>query len=175
VSEPDLWSRKESTSVGARQVDALDLVGRFLHSCVHASTSPTPRLWVLRDVAQLHERAAQEVGTVHARASRNGLEPAVAHAVLLVQHHLDHVGPLTDWATSRRVTRRDTVRLKAYGKGRGEAARALATLVTARGLRYRASLARDLLLPTRTYLARQGTTRSQRLRRGASKVARRGR
>jgi hypothetical protein len=173
IIEADLWLGEDSVRIGALDVRTLDVVGRFLHACVHAATSPRPRLWVLRDVVQLHDRACSDVSEVRDRAARNGLEPALVLAVRAAEVQLGHVGPLSEWAASRPLNRRDALRLRAYGPGKGEMSRTIAMLLTAKGIRYRAGLAGSLLLPTADYLTGRGTTRRNRLRRVVSRIARR--
>ncbi len=159
--------------LAGQHVATLDRTRRFLHACVHAALGgPTPRLLVLRDVAQLAPADETELANALEYARRWRLA-AVVHDAL--RHSAEVLGweppePVSEWARTHVLKLRETRWLTSYrGDDRSTARQAMHTVSVVPGVAAKVAYARAVLLPQQTVGSR---TRLDRLRVGARQLRR---
>lgn len=162
-----IWASTESYRVGGVELRAPDRTWRFLHACLHAVlTGRGDRLWILRDVAQLHTHPALDIEAVLRLASEARAEAVVALAIENARGAMAVEGPMTEWAATRPATSRELRLIGVYEPGRSEGARTLATLQVMPGFADRLRLARSMLVPEAEFLEARHLTRRAWLARG---------
>jgi len=170
-----VWGSAEPFRIGGLDLRAPDRTWRFVHACLHAViTGRGDRLWILRDVAQLHNDPRLDPESVRRLAADARAEPVVALAIQTVRRGLGVGGPMEEWAAARAASRREVRLIRVYEPGRSEGARALATLRMMPGVSDRLRLVRSLLVPEGDFLAGRHMSRRAWVARGMRSLWRRG-
>lgn len=107
VDHRSLWDVEPDTfDLDGLTVHALDHEGRWLHACCHAVLGGGSGLRATRDVAQLALAHGLDWQRIVARATTDGVDAVVAHAVRDTWHRLglDPAHPLAQWATQHMAT-----------------------------------------------------------------------
>lgn len=161
IGDVDLWVGEERFGVGGRQMSGLDHAWRLVHACLHFTLTGNDRLWIARDVAQLHRSGRLDVGRVRAITEQHRLAAAVTFAIGRSDRLLGVTGPLSDWASQVEASASEVRMLATYRPGRGEAERTIVTLGVLRGVRPRLRLVRSLLLPSPAFTRSHGVGRAR--------------
>jgi hypothetical protein len=151
----DLWADSTSFVLGGRTVHALVPEDRFLHACFAATVvDESPRVALLRDMAQLLSRPELDADVVVHRATAWRCEPVVNAAVDIAGRVLGALPPSTivTWARTRPTRRHERALLAAYpGFGGSHPLAVLSGFVGVGGLEAKLTYARDLLAPDAAY------------------------
>lgn len=161
IGDVDLWGELERFEVGGRALPGLDHAWRFVHACLHFAVTGNDRLWIARDIAQMHRCEGLDDRRVRAIAEGHRLTAAVTQAIGRSDKVLGVTGPLSDWASRAETGAADARLLATYGPGRREAERAVASLAVLRGVRPRLRLVRSLLLPDAAFTRSHGVGRAR--------------
>lgn len=159
IEEANLWEGEERFVIGGRTMAALGPAWRFLHACLHFVLSPNERLWIARDVAQLHSSSGFEATRVRSLAANQRLTAVLAGAISTADGILGTSGPLSEWAKEATPTAAERRLLRTYGPTAGEAERTMASLTVLRGVRPRLRLIRALSRPDAAFAQSRGVSR----------------
>lgn len=161
IGDVDLWGDAAPFEVGGRVLPALNHAWRFVHACLHFTLTGGDRLWIARDVAQLHCSAGFDDRRVLAITEDHRLMAAVASAIRRSDHLIGVTGPLSAWSSEAGTSASEARLLATYGPGRSEAERAIASLAVLRGVRPRLRLVRSLVLPDAAFTRSHGVGRAR--------------
>ncbi len=163
IEPEDLFSATTGFTIGGKQLLRLDDEALFLHACVHASLGWAPPLAIpVRDVVQIPATLRLDRTITRERIRAWHLAPVVEHALNAAKDLLDaDVDELEGILDGIRADERERRALLAYtSERRRRGGMDLAMIRAIRGLRGKAEYLRDLLVPTREFLAARvgGTT-----------------
>lgn len=161
IGDVDLWVDGAPFALGGQMLIGLDHAWRFVHACLHLTLTGGDRLWIARDVAQLHLSAGLDGRRVLAIIEDHRLTAAVASAIRCSDHVIGVTGPLSAWASDAGISSSEARLLATYGPGRREAERAVASLAVLRGVRPRLRLVRSLVLPDAAFTRSHGVGRAR--------------
>jgi len=151
----DLWLDSAPFRLGSRTAQALVAEDRLLHACFAAVFGGrSPRVALLRDLAQLLARSDLDADLVMQRAIRWRCVPVVTSAVDAAVEALGSVppSPIVGWARTGPARWRDRALLAAHPFSGGSAPLAkLSGVVAVPGLGGKAAFLRGLFLPDRDY------------------------
>jgi glycosyltransferase involved in cell wall biosynthesis len=174
VPADDLFASPTRFTIGGVPMLGLGTQQAFVHACYHAILGdPSPRLQVLRDIAQLARVPGADVEDLEAMARRWSGEIVVARAVTVAWEQLGL--PLDDelptWARSVEPSRRDQRALLAYTEQRNATTQAIVSVREVAGLRDKAAYLMGLVVPSPEFV-HEGTWHSylRWWRRGATRV-----
>lgn len=149
IEPADLFRRVRQVTIGGRAVPVLERDAQFLHSCYHVALGAAePRGSNLRDIALGLSDPALDRERVLAIARSWQGEAVLATAILACVRTVPmQATPLSEWARSYDISRRDRALLDAYGtEGSRFAKLSLASLRTLKGVD-RLRFVRALALP----------------------------
>lgn len=163
----DLWEQPAHFTLAGRQVGALDIECRFLHSCYHAALGDRPpRLVPQRDIAQILLSDRLDLRRVDRLMRSWQAEPVVARAVTVTWESLriSDITALSTWAKRYVPRPRAEKDLAVYidDDGSSYAAKSVAALAALPGARQRAAFLFALALPRRGFGTTSGKDRWRR-------------
>jgi hypothetical protein len=168
LSGDDLWRDSASFVLGGRTVHALVPADRFLHACFAAVLgNKTPRLALLRDIAQLLLRDDLDATAVAERATRWGCVPVVRAAIAAATRMFGTLppSPVLAWVAAARPSWRDRALLATYPAFGGSPIAALvAGVFVVPGVSGKLAYARALVQPSPAYLLARRKTSRRRVR-----------
>ena len=171
----ELFQDRGSVVVGGRTLPTLGPVPTFLATCYQATIADVPpRLIAARDVVQIAQSGALDLGLAIAAAGRWQARAVMAEAVVNAWHTLGVTErtPLLAWAESYRPTVRERLLLASHRTAGYVYWRQLAAIVVLPGIEPRLRYLSATLAPQTDYLAGRGWSTATHVRAAARALSR---
>jgi hypothetical protein len=164
IDRAGLFAADAEFHLGGRSLRRLDDEAMFVHACVHASLGWSPPLLLpMRDVAQIASTLRIDPSIVSTRARSWRLGAVIEHAVRVTADLVGQTVPeLSGVIGDVRSSQTERRALRAYTSGRRRrVGMAVSMLRAIPSLRSKAAYLRDLLLPSREFLAARSSHSGQ--------------